>query len=326
MRKAAVALAIAALLSTLVVSLHMGKAIALSSKENLYSDTVVYSRSGIGVNVSLTPNAPENKERNSSVAFTLRILESYSNWDDLVDPSSYHVGQVTLDYYLISGVIVDYDMARAIDALWIYWGDSLNKTQVEEEKSVYHHIYHASFSKSGDTYVGSAILPELSQGTHNLTVWVRAEYNQVTTYDPLWTAFSKTVTFTIDTIAPNVTILAQQNTMFEKPDFLLNFTADESPSKIECSLDGQNNVTIIGNTTLSGLVNGNHNVTVFVTDKAGNTGVSETLFFTIAEPDPFPVLLAVVGSAATVAAALVGANLLLLHQRKHRSEVAGLED
>ncbi len=320
MRKTAVFLAIAAFLfSSLILSMQTENAMALSSIEHVYGDTVVvYSRSGTGLNVSLTSTPPENKAHNSSLTYTLIIHEQYSNWGDLVDPSDYDVGRVSLDYYLISGAILDYDTARAIDALWIYWGDSLNKTHVEEAKALYQNIYGGFSSKSGDTYFGKAVFPELAQGLHNLTIWVRAEYDEVTTYDPLWTAFSKTITFTIDTIAPNVTMLAQENTVFEKPEFFLNFTTNEPSSKIEYSLDGQNNVTIMGNTSLSGLANGNHNITVYVTDEAGNTGASETLFFTVDAPEPFPTVPVVAVSAVSITAVM--AAYLLLYRRKHRKE------
>jgi hypothetical protein len=48
------------------------------------------------------------------------------------------------------------------------------------------------------------------------------------------------------------------------------------------SLDGQDNVTVTGNATLSGLSSGLHNVTVYANDTAGNMGVSETIKFTTA--------------------------------------------
>jgi hypothetical protein len=308
------------LLSALVISLPMESVMALSSVQHVYGDTVVYSRSGTGLNVSLTVTSPENKARDSIVNFTLKIHEHLLNWGKLVDPSRYHVDQVTLDYYLISGVILNYDRARAIDALWIYWGDSRNKTHVEEAKSLYSNIYGGFTSKLEDTYFGGAVLPELSQGVHNLTVFVRAEYNQVTTYDPLWIAFSKTLTFTIDTFAPNVTILAQQNAVFEKPEFFLNFTVDKAPSKIEYSLDGQNNVTISGNTTLYGLTNGNHNVTVYVTDEAGNVGASETVYFTVSTPIP---VVPVLAASAILFVSAVAAVLVYFAKLKKRGKNAG---
>jgi hypothetical protein len=182
-----------------------------------------------------------------------------------VAPSDYFLYRKSLDYYLTSDVILDYDKARAIDTLWINWGNSRNKTHIEETKELFRHTYGADFTKSDSTYYGKAVLPELSEGSHNVTVWVEAELDQVTTSIPLWAAFSKTITFTIDTVAPNVTLLTPEDTTYKEPEASLNFTLNEQFSELAYCLDGQENVTINGNTTLTGLPNGDHNVTIYAT-------------------------------------------------------------
>jgi predicted phage tail protein len=79
------------------------------------------------------------------------------------------------------------------------------------------------------------------------------------------------------------------------------------------SLDGQDNVTITGNTTLSGLANGSHSITVYAKDEFENTGASASVTFTIAkETEAFPMRLAVVTAivvAALVLLAAVGVGL-----------------
>jgi hypothetical protein len=84
----------------------------------------------------------------------------------------------------------------------------------------------------------------------------------------------------------------------------------ESVSQVTFSLDAKENVTTSGNITLSGLANGNHNITVYAMDKAGNTA-SQTIYFTIAEPFPTATVAAVSGTV--VAVACIG---LLLYYRK----------
>jgi len=54
-------------------------------------------------------------------------------------------------------------------------------------------------------------------------------------------------------------------------------------ASIKYSLDGQANVTITGSTTLSGLADGVHSITVYAQDTDGLTGISETIYFTISE-------------------------------------------
>ena len=94
----------------------------------------------------------------------------------------------------------------------------------------------------------------------------------------------------------------------------LNFTANEPVSQFTYSLDGQDNVTISGNSTLTDLPYGEHNVTVYATDEVGNTGASETIFFTIPEPpEPFPTTLVV----ASVIIIVIVFAVFLLYQRKH---------
>jgi hypothetical protein len=83
------------------------------------------------------------------------------------------------------------------------------------------------------------------------------------------------------------------------------------------SLDGLDNVTVAGNTTLAGLSIGEHNVTVFATDEVENTGASETVFFTIAEPaEPFPTTMLIAPIASVAVASALG-MLVYFKKRKH---------
>jgi hypothetical protein len=79
------------------------------------------------------------------------------------------------------------------------------------------------------------------------------------------------------------------------------------------SLDGEVNVTVTGNTTLTGLAIGAHNVTVYATDVYGVGGVSKTVNFTVTEP--FPAVL-VVGVCAV---AVAGVSACFLYYRKRKS-------
>ena len=47
------------------------------------------------------------------------------------------------------------------------------------------------------------------------------------------------------------------------------------------SLDGQSNVAITENTTLTELPEGSHNIIVYASDSFGNTGASSTVLFTV---------------------------------------------
>ena len=124
---------------------------------------------------------------------------------------------------------------------------------------------------------------------------------------------SSVVNFTVDTTAPKVSILTLENETYNTPDVMLNCTVDEAVSQVSYSLDGQDNMTISGNTTLNGLSTGEHYVIVYATDLAGHVGVSETIFFSIAEP--FPTILVI---TPIVSVAVVGIGLLVyFKKRKH---------
>jgi hypothetical protein len=145
-------------------------------------------------------------------------------------------------------------------------------------------------------YDGSChITIEISNGlSHKLTIQVHAwKPEELVSY---W-GYS-TVTFTVDTTAPRVSILSPEAKSYSTSGVPLNFNADEDAASISYSLDGKENVTTFGNTTLTGLSSGEHSVTLYVWDEARNVGASETITFII---ESFPmILIAIVASAAVI--------------------------
>jgi len=82
---------------------------------------------------------------------------------------------------------------------------------------------------------------------------------------------------------PAISIVSPENKTYTVNSVSLSFTVSETTSWIRYSLDGQANVTITEDTTLSGLADGLHSLTVYAQDTDGQTGASETIYFTIAE-------------------------------------------
>jgi predicted small secreted protein len=110
--------------------------------------------------------------------------------------------------------------------------------------------------------------------------------------------------FGYGTIPPVVSVISPENKTYVSSNVSLAFTVNKPALWMGYSLNGQDNVTITGNTTLAGLANGLHNVTVYAKDEFENTGASETITFTIAkETESFPIRL--VGAVAIVVAAVV---------------------
>jgi N-acetylneuraminic acid mutarotase len=121
-----------------------------------------------------------------------------------------------------------------------------------------------------------------------------------------------------DSTAPEVSVLSPANKTYYTTDIQLNLIVNEPDLWMRYKLDAETVGEITGNTTLTGLSYGAHNLTVYATDDSGNTGTSETIYFTIAEPEPepFPTTLVVAASVATVV--LVSAGLLVYFKKRKR--------
>ena len=118
-----------------------------------------------------------------------------------------------------------------------------------------------------------------------------------------------------DSAPPHISIFSPENMTYNDGNVTLTFSTSESTSKISYSLDRQDNVTITGNTTLNEVPNGSHNLTVHATDEFGNTGASETVYFNVDAPEPFPTASVAVGITS---AAVVGIGALIyFKKRKH---------
>jgi nitrous oxidase accessory protein NosD len=124
---------------------------------------------------------------------------------------------------------------------------------------------------------------------------------------------------TADATSPEIKVLSPTNQAYNESSVALVFTVSEQCNWTGCSLDGEENVTVTGNFTLTDLPNGSHNVAVYANDTYGNMSVSETINFTIAvpepTPEPFPTLPVATASVASIIA--VSAGLVYFKRHKH---------
>jgi hypothetical protein len=187
-------------------------------------------------------------------------------------------------------------------------------------------IYYEASWQPNKTYVdyGTTVnLTDIPEGSHCLQVVAVAKYTGYTTYQVIKQGIylttyyvsyrlngSSTVNFTID-LPPKISILSLGNKTYNTSNVKLDFTVNEPISEVAYSLDGKDNVTITGNTTLTGLSNGVHNVTVYAWDEAGNVGASETICFRVEVP--FPTALV---TASTASVAVVGVGLLAYFKKR----------
>jgi len=126
----------------------------------------------------------------------------------------------------------------------------------------------------------SLVMPK----THDGYVWFHwledGDPNRIKTV-AMDTNITLTAVFTPDTTPPTISIVSPENKTYPVEDVPLTFTVSEPTSWIGYSLDGQANITIAGNTTLTGLSDGMHSLVVYASDIAGNMGSSDMVYFTV---------------------------------------------
>ena len=147
----------------------------------------------------------------------------------------------------------------------------------------------------------------LSDGLHTLKV-----YSVFSDILPV----SSTVNFTVDTTPPNVSILSLQNKIYNTSNIPLVFTVNETTSQITYIIDGKVS-SIDGNTTLTGLQDGDHKLIIYATDEAGNYKVSQTIDFNVQVPLSPEVAYPIFPPMAIV---LVGGLVLLIYFRRRNHQ------
>ena len=172
-------------------------------------------------------------------------------------------------------------------------------------------------------YIFSTIL-NLTAGAHNVQISDDFQLTlSSTTRSTLLNGYSELVNFTV--VLPGPVIVASESITYNVSSVPLTFTADTSATSwVGYSLDGKNNVTIAGNTTLTGLSNREHNITVYTNDTFGNVATSQIVNFIVALPpvmQPFPAV--TVAAVSGVAAVVAGAGLLIYFTRRRLVKLDG---
>jgi N-acetylneuraminic acid mutarotase len=139
---------------------------------------------------------------------------------------------------------------------------------------------------------------------------VRNDFNEV--YTPFGYG-TPDPAYVLEHYPPKISFLSPLNQTYNETDVPLLFNVDKTVNWTGYSLDGQDNVTVTGNATITGLSGGVHSVTVYANDTYGNMGASETVAFTISLP--FPIVPVAVGSVAVAVATAAG---LLVYFKKRK--------
>ena len=120
------------------------------------------------------------------------------------------------------------------------------------------------------------------------------------------------------TIQPQISLLLPQFEVYNSSTISLDFSVDKPCIELSYSLDGKDNITIAGNTTITGLDNGNHTLTIYAKDSFGNFG-NQTISFTIESPQTAffgnPIIIVAI-AVPIVIVFLIGGLLLFRRHRK----------
>lgn len=197
-------------------------------------------------------------------------------------------------------------------------------TCIQESSFSLPEVYYKGDWMTNESFAGYGYdfnlhLNYLSEGAHNVTV--RAEQGCFYQGDAMYyfrIENQTTIEFSIDYTAPTITV-SVRNSTYDVHSVYMSFNASEPVSNVTYNLDNFSNVTINGETMLSNLSFGTHNITVSAQDDAGNVGTSEKLIFTIAEqpkPEPFPKVSVAAVFGVSVVVVIVGL-VVYLKKLKH---------
>ncbi|MBN2122339.1 right-handed parallel beta-helix repeat-containing protein, partial [Candidatus Micrarchaeota archaeon] len=112
-------------------------------------------------------------------------------------------------------------------------------------------------------------LSNLTEGQHYVTIYANDSVNNTG---------SDEVYFTIDTTAPTVAITSPANTTYSTNNMTVNYTTDGATCAMFLDSSFNTSLASCENTTLTGLSDGQHYVTIYSNDSVNNTGSDEVYF------------------------------------------------
>jgi hypothetical protein len=180
-----------------------------------------------------------------------------------------------------------------------------------------------STNGSLSTYLSYSIPLHLTNGQYALQVFVEGSSfympniftGNISEIDV--NAVSQLTYFTVK--SPQPIIIAPERMTYDENSVPFQFTTGGlSASWIGYSLDSKTNVTITGNTTLTGLTNGKHYLIVYTNDTLGNSYAFQTVYFTIKTTDLY---LTIAVIAIPVAMVCLIAVLLLFRRHRKNSNI-----
>jgi hypothetical protein len=122
--------------------------------------------------------------------------------------------------------------------------------------------------------------------------------------------------YVLEHVPPQISLLSPMNQTYNDSSVSLVFSVNKAVNWVGYSLDGQQNFTITGNSTIGNLANGLHTITVYANDTFGNMGAS-IASFTVAKPETLPTEAAAAISGTVGIIVVIAVLLVYFKKRKH---------
>ena len=154
------------------------------------------------------------------------------------------------------------------------------------EYTINRFFYSTTYSldeQTNVTVIGNTTLTGLSEGPHSIVVYTEDTPGNISASETVYFTVNTTIP---DTAQPIVSVTSPTNTTYASGEIPLIFAVNE-PTNMTCyTLNGEANVTITGNTTLTGLADGTRQLTVYANCTEGNMSESATVWFTVDTTPP----------------------------------------
>jgi len=235
-----------------------------------------------------------------------RFTVEYFRWDG----AAWKTQTVTSNVSLVEFGLLALDSEDRPHIIYIsWWPEQLMYTRWTGTEWENHHVdsYGQTPEYGYNFAIDSNYDPHIS--------YIRAPGNS-----SYWIRQLKYATATLPKLPPlqpplNISITSPENTTYSTSEVPLTFTTNKQATSMSYSVDGETNVTITGNTTITDLPNGPHNLTLYAIDETDNSTPSETIYFTISKEDDttpaFPDSNIVLVSAAIITATAITATVYL---------------
>jgi len=232
-------------------------------------------------------------------------LGDYTISYDAVDSNGNHAAQKSRTVHVVDRVAPTCSIAEPLKDSYLHGtasiklsasdlGSGISKVEWSTDNSIW-----LPTTFDGTFYSAAWDTAGIPDGTY--TIYGRATDNAgLVTYDP--------VNVVVDNKPPVITIVSPENITYSSNSVGLTFTVSEPTSSVVYSLDGATNVSAT-NTTLTGLADKSHTLTIYATDLAGNQNTATIVFTVSVPPAPEPPAQTVGGGIAP-SASIDSSNIL----------------